>query len=166
MIIIKPTARDPSSRHAKCECEAECHFTGSNVHRYEAVKPDVQPFKTPHATLQLCRECREHCLAFYAELPPAHSDSATLRDARELTQLRHILAEAFCKARNLPEPYAPLTIYFRPDELIVIIEGSQAGNVWIMSIGSDDDVFHFVDNDGNELKFPMPVAWLTIAAGE
>lgn len=40
----------------KCECERDCHL---------GHEPDVQPVKTPFATLQACTYCRDNCLAIY-----------------------------------------------------------------------------------------------------
>lgn len=69
-----------------------------------------------------------------------------------------ILAREFRKARGIP-PDTRLQVTFRPDESIIVLEGT---NVWIMSIGSDDDDFQFFDNDGVELRFPMPQDWLDL----
>lgn len=53
-----------------CQCEHDKHFLplpGERVHAYNAVAEDVQPFKTPFATLNACAYCRDNCLAIYKE---------------------------------------------------------------------------------------------------
>jgi hypothetical protein len=87
---------------------------------------------------------------------------------KEMTPYVAILAREFRKARGLPED-RPLSIAFRADESIVILEdpstilpGVLSSNVWIMQIGSDDDDFTFYDNDGVECKFPIPEDWFKL----
>lgn len=63
----------------KCECERDCHFLSihDGSHAYGAEMPDVQPVKTPFATLQACTYCRDNCLAIY-NTPLANDGSAAV----------------------------------------------------------------------------------------
>lgn len=85
-------------------------------------------------------------------------DKQTLNDDTSDARYGAILAREFRKARGIAAD-TRLQVSFRPDELIIILEGS---NIWVMCIGSDDDEFHFVDNDEVVLKFPMPQEWLNL----
>lgn len=69
-------------------------------------------------------------------------------------KLAEIVREDFRAAANL-QPGYPLQIYDRPDETWVIVSPA---NVWIHQIGSDDDGWEFVDNQGRLVNFPISKA--------
>jgi hypothetical protein len=83
---------------------------------------------------------------------------------KEMAPYVAIIKREFCKARGLPANY-PLDVYFRTDESIVIVDAGLPPNIWIMQIGSDDDDFDFVDNDGVECQFPIPEDWFELQEG-
>lgn len=94
---------------------------------------------TPH----ICAECGQSRLACVHLQPATHVNPEWLKiEDRYITQL----GKEFREQRGL-EPDSPLRIYSRSDERWVIVELAGA-DVWIFEVGSDDDEWFFVSNEG------------------
>ena len=102
------------------------------------------PF-VPKVLGSICGECGQHSLAS-VHASPVNKEWLKIED-RYITQL----SKEFREQRGL-SPTTPLLIYSRSDERWVIVE-LEGKDVWIFDIGSDDDEWYFVSNEGLVCKW-------------
>lgn len=91
----------------------------------------------------LCGECGQHKLASVHTQPAPKENPEWLKIGERYTRQ---LGKEFRQQRGLT-PDTPLQLYSRADERWVIVELTGA-DVWIHDIGSDDDEWFFVSNEG------------------